>query len=82
MLARYLLPALLIAAGCSTTNQQQTVDTSSAQQVTCQQTYRVGSNIPVKTCDAALSEADRQRIRDEMQQSIRPTATQPPGKGG
>ena len=48
----------------------------------CYKEYRVGSNIPVMNCSESLSEADRQRMIDELKHVFRPAAPGAAGSGG
>jgi hypothetical protein len=82
MYLRLAFPVLLTVAGCATNPApQQTAASTSEPAVTCHLSYKTGSNLPVKDC-TSMTEADRQRVRDELQQQIRPSGTKPPGGGG
>ena len=80
MYLRLTLPVLLVMAGCATTDAQQTASNATTTQAPCQREYRVGSNIPSKDCTPAMSDADRQRMQDDMRQATKPGAmTKGPG---
>lgn len=74
-----LLP--LLAAGCAEPPKAQTTDVAQAQQKSCVREYRVGSNIPVVNCSGPQTEAERQRMIDEVSNQVRPTANTRGGGG-
>jgi hypothetical protein len=68
---------MLLAAGCASEPTRQTAE---AAPQPCQREYRVGSNIPVKNCDAPMTEEERQRMISDIQNQTKPIAK--PAGGG
>jgi hypothetical protein len=48
----------------------------------CSREYKIGSNIPVTTCETAASEGERQRMIDAVKETFRPAPARNPAGGG
>jgi type IV pilus biogenesis protein CpaD/CtpE len=84
-MTRYPIACVLLSlvAGCASEPPQQTTATATtATTEHCVREYRVGSNIPVQNCSPAMSDADRQRMLDELRIKARPATSSPPGGSG
>jgi len=72
--------SLLLIGGCAATAEPKLAQ---EEQKICSREYRVGSTIPVVTCDAPRTEQDRQRTLDELREMTRPiSGPRPAGSGG
>ncbi len=80
MRVRLGLPLLLIAlAGCVTGQDEKTASATPTQ--TCTREYRVGSNIATKECSTPMTEAERQRMLDDLRNQTKPGAVTRTGAG-
>jgi hypothetical protein len=68
---------MLIVAGCADVPPEPSPASARAQ--SCEREYRVGSMLPVKHCVETMTDAERQLMLDQLQNSIRSTASKPPG---
>ena len=75
---RHLLAcSFLLVGGCASAPPDP-VTTASVKPQNCEREYRTGSMLPVKDCTQTLTEAERQRLVDELRVKIRPTVSAPP----
>ena len=70
--------SFLLVAGCASAPPDP-VTTASVKPQNCEREYRTGSMLPMKECTPTLTEAERQRLVDELRVKIRSTGSAPPG---
>lgn len=68
----------LLMAGCAATPDKQVADDT---KIVCAREYRVGSNIPVVTCEAQRTDEERRRMMDEVKSNVRPMPSKVPAGG-
>jgi len=71
------LTAVLV--GCASTEQ---VASSDDKPQNCRQETRVGSNIPVRDCRAAMTDEERARMIEQARNAARTVVPTKPGAGG
>jgi hypothetical protein len=79
---RYLASLLpfLILAGCASAPSTEE-KTAEAQPPGCDRVYKVGSHMPKKDCSGPVSDAERERLQQDLNK-IRPNANAIGGGGG
>lgn len=81
-----IVVCLLVLGGCATPPEKvasATPATPAASNMVCTREYKLGSSIPVVTCDAPKTEAERQQMINEVRTNVKPLpAHVPTGPGG